>query len=80
MTSDNIGIKTNMLNPSQEHPESSKAPKLDLKEKWNSLYLWNQLRLQNSEYLCIKDQRPYQIKVKIPHPSQEPKAFSKVTD
>ena len=55
-TIDNIQIKIKMLNPSQEPPESSKAPNEDLKDMDVLCTFKINIDSQNSEYGCTKDQ------------------------
>ena len=60
-TSDHIQIKIKMPNPSQEPPASSKAPNEDLKDMDVLRTFKIKIESQNLEYVCTKDQWPYQI-------------------
>ena len=71
-TNDHIQIKIKMPNPSQEPPASSKAPNEDLKDMDVLCTFKIKIESQNLEHRYIKDQRSYQIKIKIQNPSQEP--------
>ena len=55
-TGDHIQIKIKMPNPSQEPPESSKAPNEDLKDMDVLCTFKIKLESQNSDHGCIKDQ------------------------
>ena len=57
----NIQIKIKIANHSQEPIASSKTPNLELKDKDVRCTLKIQIRSQNSEYGCFKDQQLYKI-------------------
>ena len=59
-TSDHIQINIRMPNPSQEPPASSKAPNEDLKDMDVLCTFKIKIESQNLEYVCTKDQWPYQ--------------------
>ena len=63
-------------NPTQE-PPSSKAQNKDLKDLDVLCTFKIKMESQNSEHGSIKDSDLIQIKIKMPHPSQEPRASSK---
>ena len=54
-TSDHIQIKIKMPNPSQEPPESSKAPNKDFKDKDVLCTFKIKIESQNVNNGCIKD-------------------------
>merc|ERR1712112_308046 len=58
-TSDYIQNKIKMPNPSQEHPESSKAPNEDLKDMDVLCTFKIKIESQNLDHVYIKDQSPY---------------------
>ena len=76
-TSDHIQIKVQMPNPSQEPPVSSNAPNEVSKDIDLLCTLKIKLESQKLEYRGIKDHCPYQIKIKMQNPSQEPPASIK---
>ena len=55
-TSDNVQIKIEMPNPSQEPPVSYKAPDEDLKDMDVLFTFKIKIERQNLENACIKDQ------------------------
>ena len=76
-TSENIEIKINMPKPSQESPASFKVPYQDLQVIDVLCTFKIKMESQNSEHGSIKDSDLIQIKIKMPHPSQEPPTSSK---
>ena len=54
-TSDHFQVKIKMPNPSQESPESSKAPNQDLKDLDVLGNVKIRIESLNSKYGCIKD-------------------------
>ena len=77
-TSDHIKIKVKMPNPSQEPPVTSKAPNEDLKDMDVLCTFKIKIESQNSYHGYTKISDHIQIKIKMPNPSQEPLASSKV--
>merc|ERR1711954_345417 len=68
-----------MTNPSQELPTSSKVPNMDFKEIEVLFTLKINLDLAKIQNMGISKTSDYiQIKIKMPQPSQEPPAPSKV--
>ena len=76
-TSDHIQIKIKMPTPHQEPPASSKSANEVLKDMDVLCTFKIKIESWNSEYKCIKNQWPVQIKIKMQNPSQEHPASSK---
>ena len=76
-TTDHIQIKSQMPNPSQEPPASSKAPNQDLKGM-DVLCTFKIKRAKNWNMGVLKTSDHIQIKINIPNSSQEPPASFKV--
>ena len=76
-TSDHILIKIKVPKPSQEPPASSKAQNEDFKDMEVLCTFKIKIKWQNFEHGSTKDQRPYEIKINMPNPSQEPLLSSK---
>ena len=79
-TIDHNQIKIKIPNPSKEPPASFKAPNQDLKDM-NVLCTFNiQVESQIWNINVAKTNDHIQIKIKMPNPSQEPPASSKVSN
>ena len=77
-TIDSLQVNMKMPNPSQEPPESSKAPNEDLKDMVVLCTFKIKIESNNSDHGSTKDSDHIQIKIKMPNPSQEPPVSSKV--
>merc|ERR1711954_73187 len=77
-TRDRIKIKIKMPNLSQKPAASSKAPNEDLKDM--DVLCTFKIKMESHEYIMgiSKTSDDTQIKIKMPNPSQEPPASSKV--
>ena len=58
-TSGHIKIKIQIPNSSQDPPASSETPNQDLKDMDVLCTFKIKIESQNSDHLCVKDQRPY---------------------
>ena len=73
-----IQIKIMMPNPSQEPPESSKAPNEDLKDMDVLCTFKIQIESPNLDHGCVKDQWSYPNQDQDAKPQLEPPASYKV--
>ena len=72
-----IQTRIKMLNPSQEHPTSYKAPNKDYNDMDVLCTFKIKIESHNSKQGCIKDQWPCLIQDQDTNPSKEPQANSK---